>query len=376
MTLTPFQIAVPSAELDDLRERLSETRWPDEIPGAKWDYGTNLQYLRELCRFWEREFDWRRQERELNAFRQFRAEIGGQGLHFIHEPAAGGAKGLPIVLCHGYPDSFVRFRTLIPLLTKGTPAFDVVVPSLPGFGFSDRPRERGMSHDRIAGLFLELMSELGYPRFVVHGGDWGAAVAEAMARRAPDRVLGTHQTEISWRRIFSVKPDELSDEERKYVEAGKRWQMAEGAYAMIQSTKPQSLAVAMNDSPAGLAAWMVEKFRSWSDCDGDVERRFSKDTLLTNLTIYWVTRTVGSAFRIYYEAMRGQEPAGDTKKVPLGLAVFPKEMLPVPRVFAERFHNVRRYRAMPRGGHFAAMEEPELLADELRSFFFDDLHFQ
>jgi pimeloyl-ACP methyl ester carboxylesterase len=376
MAITPFQIAVPSAELDDLRARLARTRWPDQLEGAGWDYGTDLHYLAELCRYWEREFDWRKQEAALNSFHQFRAQIGGLGLHFIHERAPGPG-ALPLLLTHGYPDSFARFRKLIPLLTRPAPggeAFDVVVPSLPGYGFSDRPRDRGMTPDRIAGLFLELMTELGYDRFVAHGGDWGGMVSDALARLAPERVLARHQTDLPWRLLFSVKPEELTEPERRFLAAGKRWQKTEGAYGMIQGTRPQTLAYAMNDSPAGLAGWIVEKFRAWSDCGGDVERRFTRDELLTHITIYWVTQTAGSAFRIYYETAANKAPAPPARqRVPIGLAIFPHEIVPVPREFAERFYDVRRWTTMPRGGHFAAMEEPELLAEDLRALFFGDL---
>ena len=384
MAITPFQIAVPSAELDDLRARLARTRWPDEIEGAGWSYGTDLHYLRELCGYWEREFDWCKQEAALNTFHNFRTQIGGLGLHFVHERASRPG-ALPVLLSHGYPDSFARFRTLIPLLTRPAPGdgapdevpdevFDVVVPSLPGYGFSDRPRERGMTPDRIAGVLLDLMTELGYDRFVAHGGDWGGMVCDALARRAPERVLATHQTDIPWRPIFSVPPDQLTEPERAFIAAGKRWQKTEGAYGMIQGTRPQTLAYGVNDSPAGLAGWIVEKFRAWSDCGGDVERRFTRDELLTHITIYWVTQTAGSAFRLYYETATSKQPVqAGRRPVPIGLAIFPHEIVPVPREFAERFHDVRRWTAMPRGGHFAAMEEPELLAEDLRALCFRDL---
>jgi pimeloyl-ACP methyl ester carboxylesterase len=377
-----FRIAVPDEELEDLRARLEKTRWPDAVEGAGWEYGTELEFAKTLCRYWAKEFDWRAQETRLNRLRQFRVPIDGLQLHFVHEPGkAPGRRPLPLLLLHGFPDSFWRFERIIPRLTDPArfgahpeEAFDVIVPSLPGFGFSDRAQEPGMTPRRIAALLAQLMRELGYERYAVHGGDWGSQVADELGKVVPDALLGAHHTEVGWQRLFALDPNQLSEAERAYVEAGKRWQQAEGAYALIQATKPQSLAYAMTDSPAGLAAWIVEKLRAWSDSAGEVERRFSKDELLTNISIYWFTRTAGSAFRLYFETLREAAPPSLERdpRVPRAFAIFPKDMVNAPREFAERFYDVRRWTAMPRGGHFAAFEEPDLLAEDLRAFFFHD----
>lgn len=376
MSVETYTVHVAQRTLNDLRERLSNTRWTDEVAGANWDYGTNEAYLRGLVQYWQEKFDWRAQEAAINRFAHFRADIDGFGLHFIHERGKG-ENPLPLMLTHGFPDSFLRMVKIIPLLTdpeahggNAEDAFDVVVPSLPGYGFSDRPTEREVTHDRIADLFAQLMTnELGYTKFAAHGGDWGSSVTEQLALNHGASLAGIHLTEIPYGHLFTIPPEDLSAAERRYLEVGKQWQMAEGAYAMIQGTKPQTAAYGLNDSPAGLAAWIVEKFRSWSDCDGDVERRFTRDELLTNITIYWVTETINSSFRLYYEAMH--HPPGEKGRVavPTGVAIFPKDIVPAPRAFAERFFNIQRWTEMPRGGHFAALEEPELLAEDIRAFF-------
>lgn len=377
MPTEPFHIDVFQSVLDDLRDRLARTRWLDGVEGAGWDYGTDQIYLRELLDHWQHGFDWRAQETMLNGFQQFRADLDGFGLHFIHERGVG-PRPLPLLLSHGWPDSFWRFYKLIPMLTDPArfgadpeDAFDMVVPSIPGYGFSDRPRERGFTSARTADLFARLMTEvLGYGRFGAHGGDIGRGITEALARQRGDALVGIHLTDVWFGRLLSSPPADLSAAERAYLEAGQRWQLQEGAYALEQGTRPQTLAAGLNDSPAGLAAWLVEKFRAWSDCGGDVERRFSKDELLTNLTIYWTTQTVFSSFLPYYENGRatGRASAGRIG-VPTGVALFPHDLVPAPREYAERIYNLQRWTEMPRGGHFAALEEPELLAEDLRAFF-------
>lgn len=389
----PFQIAVPQATLADLRERLARTRWPDEVAGANWDYGTNLGYMKALADYWQSTFDWRAQEAQLNAFQQFRAEVDGFGLHFIHERGKG-PNPAPLLLLHGWPDSFYRFYKLIPILTDparfgGDPAdsFDVIVPSLPGYGFSDRPTEKGMTAGRMADLFAALMSALGYGKFAAHGGDWGSVITEQLAMRHADGLMGIHLTEVPFMRLFSLSREDASETERQMLDGIDAWNMSEGGYASIQSTKPQTLAYGLNDSPTGLAAWIVEKFCAWSDCNGDVERGFSKDELLTNVMIYWVTQTIGSSVRLYAEGGSGDwsegaaddgmsEASGDWSsspsarvEVPTGFAIFPKDIALTPREFAERFFNVQHFTEMPRGGHFAALEESELLTQDLRAFF-------
>ncbi len=375
MHVESFTINIAQSTLDDVRERLARTRWPDEVVGAGWDYGSNLAYMRELGAYWQHHFDWRAQEAMLNHFAQFRTDIDGFGIHFIHERGRG-PDPMPIVITHGWPSSLFEMLKIIPLLTDpashgGDPAvsFDVIVPSLPGFGFSDRPRERGMTADRVAELWARLMTEaLGYRRFAAAGGDWGSAVTRSLALAHPDLLVGIHLTDAG----YSSKADQsdLSEAEKQYLSALQQWFMREGAYAMIQATKPQTLAYGLNDSPVGLASWIVEKFRAWSDCDGDVERRFSKDELLTNIMIYWVTETIGSSARTYFENMPPSPmKPGQHIEVPAGVALFPKDISLPPREWAERSFRVQRWTEMPRGGHFAAMEEPELLAEDIRAFF-------
>lgn len=377
MGVEPFEVSIPQETLDDLRTRLANTRWPDEVSGAGWDYGTNLGYLKELVGYWVNGFDWREQEEAINSLSHFRAEVDGFGLHFIHERGEG-PNPMPLLLAHGWPDSFFRFHKLIPMLTHpasygGDPAdsFDVVVPSVPGYGFSDRPTSKGFASERTADLFAKLMSEeLGYGRYAAHGGDIGSDVTEKLADAHADSLLGIHLTDVPYWHLFTVTQDELSDAEQEYLQAGQRWQMEEGAYALMQGTKPQTPAYGLNDSPVGLAAWIVEKFRSWSDCGGDVERRFTKDELLTNVMIYWATETINSSFRIYYETQHNPPEGGTGRvEVPTGVAIFPKDIVPAPRAFAERFFAVESWTQMPQGGHFAAMEEPELLAEDIRMFF-------
>ena len=372
MPTEKFHIAISPFVIDDLRERLGRARWPDEIEDSGWTYGTNKEYLYELCTHWGHGFDWYEQQEYLNVFAHFRAEIGGFGIHFIHQKGKG--HGTPILLTHGYPDSFARFLKVIPLLTEA--GFDVVAPSIPGFGFSDRPRQPGMNTEMIAGLFARLMAdELGYKKFIAHGGDWGSSITEQLAIHHPELLLGIHLTDIPYRHLFTLKPDDLTEAEKKYMAAGKQWQMTEGAYAILQSTKPQTLAYAVNDSPIGLASWIIEKFYAWSDIKGCLENSFTRDELLTNISIYWVTQTAGSAFRIYYETMRdlaaatsGNNEANKKINIPTGVAIFPMDMVPAPREFGERVFNIQQWTNMPEGGHFAAMEKPVLLAEDIIRF--------
>ena len=375
MSVQPFKVQIPQATLDDLRQRLQGTRTCNEITGALWDYGANLAYMKELIDYWQNQFDWRVQEELINRFAHFRADVDGLNIHFIHEKGLG-SNPIPIIITHGWPDSFFRMLKIIPLLTDperhgGDPAdsFDVIVPSMPGYGFSDRPTERGMTVPRIAELWARLMTELGYHRFAAQGGDIGGGVTKQLAIAHPDLLLGIHLTDVNYP-YFGEMPHDLSEAEQKYIEETARWGQAEGAYAMIQATKPQTLAYGLNDSPAGLAAWIVEKFRAWSDCDGDVERRFTKDELLTNITIYWVTETISSSIRLYYEELHNPAPPKDARsEVPTGVAIFPKDITPAPREWALRTLNVQRWTEMPRGGHFPAMEEPDLLVEDIRAFF-------
>jgi len=372
----PYVINIDVSILDDLRHRLAMTRWTNDINNDNWKTGTNTTYLKELCYYWLHDFDWKKNEAFLNSFSHFKTAIDNEGIHFIHEKGKG-KTSVPLLLIHGYPDSFMRFLKVIPLLVAPDDdgfSFDVVVPSIPGYGFSDIPTSPGMNPKRIASLFAKLMTEeLGYSSFIVHGGDWGSTIAEQIAVNNSQILKGIHLTDIPWRHLFSISPDALTASEKKYVQTGQQWSQTEGGYAVIQSTKPQSLAYGLNDSPVGLAAWLIEKFFSWSGCDGKLENTFTKDELLTNLTIYWATQTITSAVRLYYEAavsIQQEEKSMEIKKVevPTGVAIFPQDVVPAPREFAERLFNVQQWTEMPRGGHFTAMEQPDLFAGDVRKF--------
>jgi microsomal epoxide hydrolase len=368
--IAPFRIHVDETVLDDLRQRLSRTRWPDQLPEAGWDYGTELGYLRELCEYWRTSFDWRAVERRLNDLPHFVVEIDRQRIHFVHvrsrEPQA-----LPLILLHGWPGSFVEYlQTIGPLADpvahggEAADAFDVVVPSLPGYGFSGPTVERGVDARGIAGILAELMGRLGYDRYVAQGGDWGARVTRALATIDVEHLAGIHLN------TFTPRPEDPTALAAK----GERvWEMprSERGYQAIQATKPQTLAYGLTDSPAGLAAWIVEKFRAWSDCGGDIERSFTKDELLTNITLYWVTGTINSANRLYYEEGIGS-PAADTHyppvSVPSAFACYPGDISRPSREWVERSVNLVHWTEQPRGGHFAAMEEPELFVADVRAF--------
>jgi pimeloyl-ACP methyl ester carboxylesterase len=376
-----FKINIARSVIDDLKKRIAATRWTDEIENSQWEYGTNKTYLKELCDYWQHDFDWEKQEKYLNSFEHFKTNINDVGIHFIHQKGEG-QHSTPLLLTHGYPDSFVRFLKIIPLLTKADEngfSFDVIIPSIPGYGFSDIPTEPGMNTKRIAELVVKLMTdELGYEKFAAHGGDWGSSITEQIAFNYPASLIGIHLTDIPWHHLFTIPPDDLSETEKKYLEAGENWNQTEGGYAMIQGTKPQTLAYGLNDSPVGLAAWIVEKFYGWSDSDGNIESCFTKDELLTNLTIYWTTQTINSAFRIYFESMKAMyNPTGKTAKrieVPTAVAMFPKDLINAPKDFADRFFNVQQWTEMPKGGHFAAIEQPELLAEDIRKFVINVQH--
>ena len=377
--MVPFEIAVDDKVLDDLRERLAQTRWPDEIPGSAWDYGSNLDYIKELVEYWRTDFDWRAQEKKLNAFNHMKTDVDGLSIHLIHERGQG-PNPIPLVITHGWPSCFFEMTKIIPLLADpgshgGDPAdaFDVVAPSLPGFGFSEASKDRGMEIGKVADLWAKMMTEnLGYPRFCAVGGDIGAGVTSRLGYAHHDKLYGVHLTSVT-RPTPYLGPGSrpLTEEEKAHSAQRERWQQDEGGYNHIQGTKPQTLSYGLNDSPAGLAAWIVEKYRTWSDCHGDVESRYTKDELLTIVTIYWVTNTIGSSVRMYKENQSHLWNMEEGEKVPApaGMAMFPQEIAKPPREWAERSYDVRRWQEMPRGGHFAALEEPELLAHEVREFF-------
>jgi len=373
----PFTPQASPAALEDLRTRLRATRWPDAPEDAGWSIGTDLPYLRELVAYWADGFDWPTQEAALARLARFRVRLGGLGIHFVHARAAAPTGPvLPLVLSHGWPDSFWRYSKVIPLLTDPgahgadpADAFDVVVPDMPGYGYSDRPAGPPLDSIAVAALWAELMGVLGYARFGAAGGDIGSGVSRYLGLDYPDRVVAVHRIDAGVP-IFAGDPADLTPEERAWIDRVAAWGAAEGAYAAMHRTKPQTAAVGLTDSPAGLAAWIVEKLRAWSDCDGDVERRFSKDEILTNVTIYWLTGTIGSSMRMYH-ANAAIPPAQHARRVevPSGFSLFPADISHPPREWLERTANVARVTELPRGGHFAPFEEPELYAQELREFF-------
>jgi pimeloyl-ACP methyl ester carboxylesterase len=366
-----FTSQTAPAVLEDLRTRLRATRWPDAPEDAGWSIGADVEYLRELVAYWADGFDWPAREAELGAIPRFRAPVGGLGIHFAHVRAVDPAGPvLPLVLSHGWPDSFWRYTKVIPLLTNPAAhgadpadAFDVVVPDMPGYGYSERP---GTPLDSIAvaGLWAELMTQLGYERFGAAGGDIGSHVSRYLALDHPERVAAVHRTDAGVP-FFTGDPAELTQAERDWLASAAAWGASEGAYAAVHRTKPQTAATGLNDSPAGLAAWIVEKLRAWSD-----GFRFTQDEILTNVTLYWLTETIGSSMRMY-RANSAIAPAQLARRVevPSGFALFPGDIVRPPREWLTRTANTVHVAEPPRGGHFAAFEEPEIYTRELREFF-------
>jgi microsomal epoxide hydrolase len=374
----PFTLAIPDAAIADLRNRLALTRLPDQAPGEPWAFGTDVGYLRGLLAHWQSGFDWRAAEARLNAFPQYRVPLHGIDVHYLHVPGVG-PDPMPLLLMHGWPGSVFEFLDIIPRLTDparfgGDPAdaFTVVAPSLPGYGLSFRPGQPRFSIEAVADCLAALMTEvLGYRRFGAQGGDWGGFTASRMGVAHPERLLGIHINLLALR-PDQPPPENPTPEEVRYAEEAAVWMREETGYQWIQGTRPQTLAFGLNDSPAGLAAWIVEKFRAWSDCDGDVESVHPPDRLLANIALYWFTGCIGASFWPYYARLHGAWPIpeGRTVDVPMGYAAFPKEIRRPPRSIAERtYTDIRRWTPMPKGGHFAAMEQPEALATEIAAFF-------
>jgi pimeloyl-ACP methyl ester carboxylesterase len=373
----PLTVQASPEALADLRARLRATRWPDAPEDAGWSLGTDLAYLRDLVTYWADGFDWAAQEKALSVFPRFRARIDGLGIHYVHARAVNPAGPvLPLVLCHGWPDSFWRYTKVIPLLTDpaahggdAADAFDVIVPDMPGYGYSDRPAGPPLDTIAIAGLWARLLDGLGYQRFGAVGGDIGAGVSSYLALNYPERVTAVHRMDAGVP-AYSGDPADLTAEERGWMADMTAWSAAEGAYMAMHRTKPQTAAVGLTDSPAGLAAWIVEKMRAWSDCGGDISRSFTMDEILTNVTIYWLTETIGSSMRMY--RANGEIPAAQQARrveVPSGFTVFPANISRAPRAWLERTTNLVRFTEAPRGGHFAPFEDPEFYAAELRAFF-------
>ncbi|WP_412077684.1 epoxide hydrolase family protein [Streptomyces xanthophaeus] len=372
----PFRISIPPSDLDDLHERLDRTRWPDEIPGVGWAYGVPGDYLKELARYWRHEYDWRAAEAKLNEWPQFTTVIDGANIHFAHvrspEPDA-----TPLLMTHGWPGSIVEFTEVVGPLTDpaahgGDPAdaFHVVLPSIPGFGLSGPTRETGWEFRRVAAAFAELMNRLGYERYGVQGGDWGAAISREIGRIRPE-VIGVHLNLIP-NSYMTEEPDDLSElspeqaeRTRESWERFKEWTRDKQGYADIQSTRPQTLAYGLTDSPVGQLAWISEKFHEWTDAPVD------RDLLLTNVMLYWLTGTAGSSARLYYERAHadywGTPP--EPSNAPTALAHFPQENFVLLRHLAERTNNIVQWTDYDRGGHFAAMEQPDLLVGDIRTFF-------
>lgn len=374
-----FSFHADPAALDDLKRRLQQTLWPDEVAADPWRYGPPVAYMKSFVRHWLDGYDWRKHEAHLNSFPQFVTQIGQHRIHFIHQTGRGPAP-IPLVLTHGWPGSFVEMLKIIPLLTDPAShggdradAFTVIAPSIPGYGFSSRPKERGTSVFAIADIWANLMTRLNYHKFGVQGGDWGSWVSAATALQHPHRVLGLHLNYVStrFRPAVSSNDPPLTSAEELYLKRVAGWLEAEGGYIAIQGTKPLTLAYALTDSPVGLAAWYVEKFRSWSDCQSEPDESLTKDEMITDIMLHWLTGTAHSAMRLYSESR--EHPlhlkAGQRITPPCGIVHLPKELPMPPRTWADRAFNIVHWSILPRGGHFAAWEVPELLAEDIRFFF-------
>jgi microsomal epoxide hydrolase len=364
--LTPFRVDVPDAVLDDLRERLARTRWPDQIPGSSWGYGTDRTYLQDLCDAWQSSFDWRAQEDRFNRWPHFLTTIDGQQIHFIHA-RSDSADALPLLITHGWPGSVSEFLDVIePLRTD----FHVVAPSLPGYGWSGPTVATGWDAARVAEAWKTLMAQLGYTRYGAQGGDWGAMISARLAAIDPEHCIGLHSNMLL---AFPKDPGsiELNEQEQADLAAAGEFMTRGAAYQEIQGKNPQTLGYGLTDSPAGLAGWIVEKFWDWTDNNGNPEDAVTRDQILTNLTVYWVTNTINSSIRLYCESQRGQNfgPSDDYVSVPTAAAVFPKEIFRIPEAYAASRFNLVRYTRFDRGGHFAALEEPDLLVPDIKDFF-------
>lgn len=372
MMIKPFVVHVPQDDLDDLKLRLSLSRWPDEIAGSGWNHGADLSYMKELTSYWQHRFDWRKVEAEINSYPNFMADIEGHQIHFIHVKGKG-KRSVPLIITHGWPGSFLEMMKLIPLLTQDPHfSFDLVIPSVPGFGFSGRITAEGGNSAFVADLWHKLMAELGYNRYGAQGGDIGSGISSWLAFKYPAQLIGLHLNYISGSyQPYLEDGEELSDEVVAFRRTAAEWSAREGAYAYLHATKPLTAAYGLTDSPAGLCAWIVEKFNGWSDNNGNIENSFSKDELLANVTLYWITQTIHSSMRIYQE--NSKKPLvfakGESVRVPVAFARFPKELPTPPRSYIEKGFNIVRWTVMPAGGHFAAAEQPELLSADMLAFF-------
>lgn len=371
MNIRPFTIAIEGEVLVDLHRRLNATRFPDDVDADSWSYGASPRYMRELVSYWKDSFDWRKAEAILNQIPQYKATIEGLDVHFIHVKSDD-PKAPTVILLHGWPDSFIRFQKILPLLThpaNSKQSFNVVVPSIPGFGFSDKPQTQAWTVKSSAHILVQLMQGLGYTSYITAGGDGGSPVAQLMAYEDSATVKGVYLNDLGFS-TGSPDPTTLTDAEKQYLQEMEMNSFSEGAYAMLQMTKPQTLSYGLNDSPTGLAAWIVEKFHGWSDHDEDLDATFTKDELLANIMIYWATQTISSSIRGYREEMMSPSiPANAFLKTPTGVGLFPKEAAGYPPVeFTKRGFNIIHRTEFAHGGHFTAMEQPSLMAEDLRRF--------
>jgi pimeloyl-ACP methyl ester carboxylesterase len=368
----PFRIDIAQAQLDDLRARLAAARWPDELPDPGWDYGAPLEHIRALAEYWRDGYDWREQERRLNAWPQFTTTIDGTNVHFLHVRSPE-LEAFPVIMTHGWPGSIVEFLRVIGPLTDpraygGDPAdaFHLVLPSIPGFGFSGPTRERGWDVRRIARAWAALMHGLGYERYGAQGGDWGSRIAWELGRAHADAVAAVHVNMLVAEIPADVAPEELTDEERALVARRDRFVAGGTGYMLLQSTRPQTVAYGLTDSPIAQLAWIAEKFAQWTDPETVVAR----DDLLTNVMLYWLTKTAGSSARLYWEYTRANRfGMPEPTTTPTGVAVFGHDIAQPLRRFAERDNRIVHWSAFDRGGHFAAFEQPELFTGDVRAFF-------
>jgi pimeloyl-ACP methyl ester carboxylesterase len=372
MTPYPFTIAIPDHQIDDLHRRLRQTRWPDTVADSGWTYGVDVAWMQSIANRWLNEYSWRDHERALNAYPHHVTVIDGFRIHYLHfRSAHRGA--VPLLITHGWPGSFLELLKVAPMLAESaSDPFHVVVPSLPGYGFSERPSAPGMNTFRTADLWVKLMGRLGYDRFVAQGGDIGANVSSAMAWKHPESIMALHLNYVpgAYRPWVDETTQPLRPEEIAFTHRAQRWYDEKGGYWHVQATQPQTLGFGLNDSPVGLAAWLIDKYRDWADCDGAVERRFTHDELLTLVSLYWFTETIASSCRIYLEVRRAPLAfrPGERITVPCGVLHLAKEEPMAPRSWVERAYNVVRWTTKPSGGHFAAWEEPELFTADVREF--------
>ena len=367
-----FKVNIPQIILDDLKSRIKNTRWTDEITGSGWTYGAGLNYMKELAEYWINEYYWRKTEEEINSYPNFIAEIDGYKIHFLHIKGKG-KNNFPLIITHGWPGSFLEMmKIILPLAENSEFTFDLIIPSMMGYGFSEKINKPGCNVRFMADLWFNLMKELGYEKFGAQGGDFGAGVSTALALKYPQNITGIHLNYIPG----SYKPylkegEKLTPEEIQYEKDEEEWFQREGAYAAQHSTKPLTLAYSLNDSPVGLCSWIIEKFSGWADCKGNIKNVFTKDELLANVTLYWVTETFHSSIRLYNENSKVplHFSKDDYVKVPVGISRFPLEDPFPPRSYIERGYNIQHWTEIAKGGHFAAMEQPELFAEDIIKFF-------